>query len=451
MKTGIKTFFLALMIGLLSSFSVNAQVEEESENGTNAGPKYGADSANCVMHISLYREFYKQNNYKDAYPHWRWVFEFCPIASQNTYIDGAKMVSTKIDETKDADLREKMIDTLMMVYDQRIKHFNREGYVLGRKGIDLYTYRPDKTEQVYHIFKKSVELSGNKSEGAVLVYYFRAVIGMVELNKLEKSTIVDSYDQLSEIIDFNLKANAEKPKPLANWENIKANVESTFEPFATCPDLVAIYSKKFEQTPEDVDLLKKITNILERKGCVKEELFFQATESLHKVEPGAQSAYLMGTLNLERNNLSKAAEYMQQAAELYDNNADKVKAYNILANINFNQRNYAQARSNALKILQIDPNYGKAYLLIGDLYSSSASMCAEDDLGGKSVFWAAVDKYIRAKSVDSSVESDANAKIAQFSKFYPAASDLFFRDMQEGSSYTVGCWINESTTVRAAK
>jgi phage tail protein X len=72
-------------------------------------------------------------------------------------------------------------------------------------------------------------------------------------------------------------------------------------------------------------------------------------------------------------------------------------------------------------------------------------------LGGKSVFWAAVDKYIRAKSVDSSVESDANSKIAQYSKFYPAASDLFFRDMQEGSSYTVGCWINENTTVRAAK
>ncbi|PKP47202.1 MAG: hypothetical protein CVT94_12220 [Bacteroidetes bacterium HGW-Bacteroidetes-11] len=451
MKTGIKTFFLFIMMGLFSSVSVNAQVEEESENGAISGPRYGADSANCVMHLSLYREFYKQMNYKDAYPHWRWVFQFCPIASQNTYIDGAKMVTAKIDETKDPALREKMIDTLMIVYDQRIKHFNREGYVLGRKGIDLYTYRPDKTEQLYHIFKKSVELSGNKSEGAVLVYYFRAVIGMVELNKLEKSTIVDTYDQLSEIIDFNLKANAEKPKNLANWENIKANVESTFEPFATCPDLVAIYSKKFEQTPENVDLLKKITNILERKGCVKEELFFKATEKLHKVEPGAQSAYLMGTLNLERNNLSKAAEYMQQAAELYESNGDKVKAYNILANINFNQRNYAQARSNALRILQIDPNYGKAYLLIGDLYSSSASMCAEDDLGGKSVFWAAVDKYIRAKSVDPSVESDANAKIAQFSKFYPAASDLFFRDMQEGSSYTVGCWINESTTVRAAK
>ncbi|MBW6491299.1 MAG: hypothetical protein K0B15_08935 [Lentimicrobium sp.] len=451
MKTNFKIFFLFLMISLISSVSVNAQVDEDSETPTISGPKYGADSVNCVMHLSLYREFYKQKNFKDAYPHWKWVFVNGPLASQNTYIDGIKMISSKIDETKDPALREKLIDTLMVVYDQRIKYFNREGYVLGRKGIDLYTYRPDKTEQLYHLFKKSVDLSGNKSEGAVLVYYFRAVIGMVEMGKLEKDVIVDNYDKLSEIIDHNLKANAAKPKALANWENISGNIESTFEPFATCPDLVSMYSKKFASTPGDVELLKKITNILERKGCVKEDLFFQATEQLHKLEPGAQSAYLMGTLNLERNQLGKAAEYMSQAAELYDNNSDKIKALNILANINFNQRNYQLARSNAYKILQIDPNYGKAYILIGDLYSSSASMCTEDDLGGKSVFWAAVDKYAKARSVDSSVESDANSKIAQFSRFFPAASDLFFRDMQEGSSFTVGCWINEATTVRAAK
>ena len=451
MKTGIKTFFLFMMIGILSLSTGFAQEEEEGEAPVAAGPKYGTDSVTCVTNLSLYREFYKQDNYKDALPHWKWVFNNCPISSENLYLHGAKMYSAKIDETKDVDLREKLIDTLMMVYDQRITYYSREGYVLGRKGIDFYTYRPEKTEQVYQIFKKSVELSGNKSEGAVLVYYFRAVIGMAEIGKLEKVAIIDAYDQLSEIIDFNLKDKADKPKALANWENTKANIESTFEPFATCPDLISIYQKKFETNSSDIELLQKITNILERKGCVKEELFFKATEQLHKLDPGAQSAYLMGTLYLERDNMSKAAEYMGQAANLYENSADKVKALNILANINFNQRNYQQARANAYKILQIDPNYGKAYLLIGDLYASSSAMCTDDDLGGKSVFWAAIDKYVKAKSVDSSVESDANTKISQYSKFYPAASDLFFRDMQEGNSFTVGCWINENTVVRAAK
>lgn len=450
MKTGIKTIIFLLMVSMLSSVAVMAQSDDDAASPA-AGPKYGADSVNCVMHLSLYREFYKQKNFKDAYPHWRWVFNNCPIASQNTYIDGAKMVSARIDETKDAALRDKYVDTLMMVYDQRIRYFNREGYVLGRKGIDLYTYKPDKTEQLYHIFQKSVDLSGNKSEGAVLVYYFRSIISMVEIKKLEKSSIVDGYDQLSEIIDYNLKQFAADPKKVASWENTKANIESTFEPFATCPDLISIYDKKFSEKPEDVELLKKITNILERKGCVKEDLFFKATENLHRIEPGAQSAYLMGTLNLERNNLTKAAEYMAQAAELYEETGDKIKALFLLANINFNQRSYSQARSNAQKILQLDPANGKALMLIGDLYANSSSMCTEDDLGGKSVFWAAVDKYVRARSVDPSIESEANAKIAQFSKHFPAGSDLFFRDMQEGSSYTVGCWINETTTIRAVK
>ena len=258
------------------------------------------------MHLSLYREFFKQKNYHDAYSHWKWVFNNCPLASQNVYIDGAKLVTAKIDEAKDPGKRDLLVDTLMMVYDQRITYFDREGYVLGRKGVDLFTYRPEKTEQIYQILKKSVDLSGNKTEGSPLVYYFRSILGMVDLQKLEKAAIVDGYDQISEIIDFNLKQSTDNAQQLASWENIKGNIESTFEPFATCPDLISIYEKKFSEKPEDVDLLKKITNVLDRKKCNDSELFFKATENLHKLEPSAQSAYLMGTLNLKKENYRKS-------------------------------------------------------------------------------------------------------------------------------------------------
>jgi hypothetical protein len=90
-------------------------------------------------------------------------------------------------------------------------------------------------------------------------------------------------------------------------------------------------------------------------------------------------------------------------------------------------------------------------MFIGDLYANSANQCTGDDLGGKTVFWAAVDMYVKAKNADPSVTEDANAKISQYSRYYPAATDLFFRDMQEGASYTVGCWINENTTIRGIK
>ena len=34
---------------------------------TYAGGKWGSDSVTCITNLSLYREYYKQKNYKDAF------------------------------------------------------------------------------------------------------------------------------------------------------------------------------------------------------------------------------------------------------------------------------------------------------------------------------------------------------------------------------------------------
>lgn len=450
MKRGIKSVLMVISMSLMFAGFTFGQ-NEDQEASVGKGPKYGNDSVNCVMHLSLYREFYKQKNYKDAFPHWRWVFNSCPLASQNLYIDGAKLVSDRIDNAANPQIREKYIDTLMMVYDKRIQSFNREAYVLGRKGIDMINYRPDNIEENYNILKKSVELGAENTEAATIAYYFQSILAMVQQQKLEKIAVIDGYDQVSQIIDANISKSQGNQKALANWEGIRGNIEVAFEPFASCEDLIALYSKKYEQAPTDPALLTKITTMLERKNCVDSPLFFSATESLHKIQPTAKSAYMMAALSRQKNQLSNAISYLNQVIELTDNNDDKIKALNMLAAVYYEQRNFPQARSNAMKILQINPNYGKAYMFIGDLYASSSNMCNDDDLSGKTVFWAAVDMYIKAKNVDPSVAEDANAKISQYARHFPAATDLFFRDMQEGASYTVGCWINETTTIRGIK
>ena len=67
-----------------------------------------------------------------------------------------------------------------------------------------------------------------------------------------------------------------------------------------------------------------------------------------------------------------------------------------------------------------------------------------------SLLWysAAIDKFIAAKNMDSSVAELANKKIASYSKYLPTNEDAFFNGYKEGDTYTVGCWINESTKVR---
>jgi tetratricopeptide (TPR) repeat protein len=424
----------------------------EAGNDT-LGPKYGNDSASCVMNISLYREFFKQwkaGNYQnpaihDAIRPWRWVLLNCPRGTENTYIDGVKIMEFMINSEKDPAARKLLIDTLMLVYDQRIKYFGKEGYVLGRKGADLYQYRPDAYEESFNTLKKSVALEGNASASAILVFYFRTSIDMVTNNKDGKELIVETYDIISDILDYNLANNT---KQAEQYENARTNIEAAFIPFASCTDLVDIYRKKYSETPENPELLKKIIKILDKKGCTDDPLYFEATVSLYKLEPSPLSALLIGKMYFKKEEYSKAIGYLREADKL-DDKGQQFDGYLLTASAYFSLRQYPNARSAALKAAEVRPGDGRPYILIGDLYTSSASDCGEDKVARKAAFWAAVDKYIKAKNVDPSVENEANAKIATYSRYFPPHEDVFFFDLKEGQSYTVGCWINEVTTVRS--
>jgi len=61
----------------------------------------------------------------------------------------------------------------------------------------------------------------------------------------------------------------------------------------------------------------------------------------------------------------------------------------------------------------------------------------------------AVDKFQKAKQVDSSVADEANELIRRYSPYFPSRDDIFFKpELQEGQSFFVGGWIGESTVCR---
>jgi hypothetical protein len=53
-------------------------------------------------------------------------------------------------------------------------------------------------------------------------------------------------------------------------------------------------------------------------------------------------------------------------------------------------------------LLRLKPNYGSAYMLIGDLYAQSGQKCSGGDALPYAYNWAAADKYAKAASVDPS-------------------------------------------------
>lgn len=427
----------------------------------NGSAKFGSDSVTCVTNLSLYREFYKQKNYKDAYTPWRWIVENCPCAKLSPYVDGIKIMDSRIQSIKDPQARELAIDSLLAIYDLRIKNFplspttkkNQVGEILTRKGMDYFNYRPNDAGKAYEILQQAIKVDSTHVMVEGIVTIMQVGIKMVKDGKAEKTLVIDTYDQLSDLIENNINYYANDSTAQSVYIQARGNLEFLFEPFATCEDLVAIYTPKFEQNPNDASLLKKITKILDKKKCTDSPLFYSATENLHKLEPSATSAYLMARKYLKEEKYEVAAQYLKEAINLFgpEDIDKKAKAFLLLGNVYLGEKNYTLAKQYALKVLELKPSDGNAYILIGDAYAAGAGACGDNDLTKRAPYWAAVDKYQTAKRIDPSIAPTADKRISTYAASFPSMETIFFYGLKQGEGYRVECWINESTSVRTSR
>jgi tetratricopeptide (TPR) repeat protein len=280
-----------------------------------------------------------------------------------------------------------------------------------------------------------------------LAQYFRYAERMVRDEKITKEKFFEIYDQTIGIIDHNV-SNA-TVQQASVWENIRSFIEQTLEPYATCDDLIAIFGKKLEESPEDLELIYKVINLFDRKGCTDAPLYLAATLKSYELDPSPQSAYAIGRMYFRNEKYQESIDFLKEAEKL-ESPADRADGMLLLANSYKETGNKVRAREAAYKAIMARPDDGNPYIFIGDLYAASTDECGTNELTTNAVYWAAVDKYTEARRVDSSVASEATQRINIYSKYFPSIETIFFYGHAEGESFTVECWINETTTIRAA-
>ncbi len=413
----------------------------------NSNPE---DSIDCIANTSVYSSLYKQQDYMGAYEAWHQVVAKCPRSSKNLYIRGGNILKAKIKAATTEEEKQKYIDELMAMYDTRIQHFGETGKNLGNKAIDLESMKgKGAVSEYYPIYVEAMKHADKGLDEAVAYKYFLATVDYVQAGHGDATLIVDAYDQASTLLEKELSKNPAKAGEISAY---MSNVETAFSPYATCEQLVGIYSKKFEATPDDVNLLKKITNILRKKNCMDVELFFQAAEKLHAVEPSPTSAFMMSQMCYNKKLYSDAAKYATEAVAGMTDTSDKYKALILLGMSYDGTNSYSAARNAYRDAAELQPNNGEPYLMIAQLYGANARS-VDDGMGGASAYWAAVDKCIRAKNIDSNPKTveTANKLINVYSAHYPKQDKAFMLDLIDGQSYTVPGWIGETTTIRTRK
>ena len=438
---GILLIYVLIAISL-SGYSQKLQYYEN--------PKYGTDSISrveCAKNLSNMSSFVKIDMFDYAYSSWRYCFINCPAASKNIYIMGSKILKDRIENSEDEKVKDQYIDTLMMLYDQRIQYFKQEGYVLGWKGVDLLKYRTSDIETAYEYLQKSVDLRKVKSEEAVIITLMQAT-NILYKNKIKsEDDIINNYIKLSEYLTERLNNTRSPDKTQLAIEN----VEKIFTECgaAGCEAISDIFTPKFEANRTDFELLKKITIISEKNKCTESGLYLDALEELFKIEPSSALAAKIAQLSHAGEEYNKCTAYFKKALELETDNETKARLYTGLAQITVNKfKNYPKARDYAYEAIKVNGSFGDPYILIGNAYVAGSDDCNQSKFEQRAVYWAAVDKYKKAKSIDPSISNIANELIDKYSGYFPLKEEAFFNGYVDGQEYTVGGWINEKTIVR---
>jgi len=440
-----------------------------AQKGVEDGSRYGhgQDSINTLKNISIYTEFIKTNNYKEAYESgWKEVFHDAPLASVNTYTYGIRILQNLYNEAKkekNTELMTQYSNELFEVFEQRLKYLDQlnamaknkvtEAEIYGQYGHAYRSYNPKvSVSKAYELLRKAVDLGKGTTQYYVLDDLM-AVSSTRYSNKKDneeyREALIQDYLDCASYIDEFIAVQTDE-KIIENATKVKENIDGHFvkSGAADCESLQNIYGPKIEDNKDNLEYLTKVVRLMTIFECQSSDAYFTAAEYAHQISPSYNTAKALGKLYIkQREDYDKALEFYNQAIELTDNKSEAGDTYYQMASLYYTKSNYDRSRAALQKCLANTPNKGDAYILMAMLYAQKTDWSSEAALN-RCAYFAVIDKLEQAKKVDSSVVAKANDLISQYKKQCPQPDDLFMLGYKVGDQIEIKGWINETTTIR---
>ena len=422
----------------------------------------------CVINVSLFHESVKNKQYADAYEPWWSVYTTCPNANKSIYTDGAKIVEALYKATNDKAEKERLANLAIELQDKRIKYFGNDpkypkAYILGEKGLAYIDfYGETKLAEARECLQQSAEGMGANSKIMVLVKLVDASYALYKQDPNGKAEqFIGDYQLASNLLAEQAGSATNKNADIAAKQKDYVDNIFAISGAADCSKLDEIYGAVVQANLTNLDMLQKIAKLYKRVKCTESDVYFAACEAAHKLQPTQESAAGCASMAAKKGDYEQAIEYYDQAIKLamvedemedvadYQYNA-AFYCYNNLKKYP-EARKYAQASIATLNGIGMSKGQGRCYIIIGMCYAGSRPYGndAKGAILNKTVYWAAVDKFVKAKQVDPSVEAQATEFISTYSKYYPTKEERFDLPNEfSGSTFTVGGWIGETTNIR---
>lgn len=404
--------------------------------------------------------------YGKAFEKWEGLYASSAGATEWHPLDGIEMYSFFAKHEEDADKKAAHHAKVLSIYDDYIACFGNKKLRSGQlKSVDLYRrkatymmyYAKADDMDTYNTYLKYLAAAGDDVKPSVYKPFMYVAVKLFKQDSLDQATMREHYETMTSI------AEAKVEEGVKGFDKALEDVKKAFLPIEPevfdCAFFVEKYAPVFSDKYNDIDFLKdELLYNLKKGNCTEtDEFVLKVADRVNHLMDSTmlanRSQENWARIALQEKRYDDAIDHYLKAIDEKTDNAEKAEmAYKAAYYTYIKKKDFSTARDHARTAINYNPNWGQPYLLIGDMYASSGSKCGSGTgFNSQRVTWVAIDKWNKAKAVDSDpeIQERANTQIAKYTKFMPDKETLHTIGLTEGSSYFVPCWIQESTTVRA--
>ncbi len=465
---------MRLLLSLIViAFSIQMNAQCETWNGL-------ANQTEIMELHTIYRDAVKAKEYDSAEKDWMKVYEAAPAADGKRgthYTDGIKIYKYKIKNEKDKEAKAALGVKFLEIYDAAISCYESKsisqkcktdecyaekvGELKGRKGFDMYYTVKSPVEESNPVLVESLNSAGSRLEYRILSPTAYSTVKLYEKGSLDKDLAIEIYEKLMAAADTKIAENGKYKDKFVEGKDAIINAYKSIErDIFGCEFFVNKLRPDYDADPDNPEVIKVTLALLKKQGCEDTgNEFYEEVSAKWKKYASERNAELQAEFEANNPSVKAKAFYdegkFEEAVAKYQEAIAKEEDVERKANYNFSMASilfrkldkYSDARKAALEAASLKPDWGRPYLLIGDMYAKSSRNCG-DAWNQRLAVLAAIDKYSKAKNVDPSVEEEANKKIGIYSKSKPTQDEGFMRGFQAGQTLKVGCWIGESVRLR---
>mgnify|MGYP002853457850 CR=1 FL=1 len=398
----MKKLTLAMLLALIGATAM-AQNFEGSTIEERIAHSTGQDEDSIKTakgYITMFQQTGTNKDWQDMYENYKWLKEYAPFAVNGIYTQGPFMFYNLINAEQDQTKKKQYFDEMMELFSLRQKNLDALnsfaktkstlGDVLSVKA-EYYNWTAPSVlgqnfdlRESYKNFSEAIKMvneqGGREITGSFLQTFFlvsdavfKATKGGTREQYLQD--YLDSKDACEKMLQLAKEAqqNGDSVKAqqlVATYDAPLAAIEQIFSQSgaADSAQLIAIYTKKFEDYKTDINKLNSSLNIMQNNDCDESDIYYQYAEAAYTLEPSFTSAIGLAQKAQKDGQAAKMLEYYNKALELASNDSRRgIICLNICNGLT-KTKQYTGALTYAEKAIGYNNDLtGKAYLKMANI------------------------------------------------------------------------------------